>query len=114
MNELNSVLIDGTLTGDPYTEVTPEGPRCHFRIESVYRFKDSKTDVLRERYYHFDIVARDRQAKVCQEHLKTGRGVRVVGRLSEGREYCEIPIGCRLIHSVYIAAEHVTIKPVTE
>ena len=112
MNDLNSVLIDGTLTQDPYITVTPEGPRCHFRIENVYRFKDSKTDMLCESYCHFDIIVRDRQAKVCQEHLKTGRGVRVVGRLAVMRKDYEM--SHRLTYSVYITAEHVEIKPVTE
>lgn len=97
MNNLNSILLEGTLAADPSFFYTAAGePNCNFQV-NTRRYSEAHT---------FDIRAENRLAEVCMERLKAGRGVRVVGTLrTEDRG--ETP-GTH----VYIYAEHVEFKPV--
>jgi single-strand DNA-binding protein len=93
MNNLNSVLIEGTLSADP--EAYQPGFTV-FKLLSHRINEDRSTETLSTR-----ISTTGRLSEVCAEYLKKGRGVRVVGRLVQS----EAP-DCVVIH-----AEHVEFKP---
>jgi single-stranded DNA-binding protein len=95
MNDLNSVLIEGILTGDP----TPNGTEgndaaCRFIVETRRTNRAGLT-----RTYTFAIETKGRLAMNCNEHLRAGRGVRVVGSLAEKNAVA------------VIQAEHVEFRP---
>ena len=98
MNNLNSVLIEGSLAADPELSYTEKGAAvCRFRVESHRTYKEGEEQ--KKEVSHFDISTHVRLAEVCAEYLKKGRGVRVVGRLAQDGE------------KVLIEAEHVEFKP---
>ena len=84
-NMLNSVLIEGNLDGDPLMldEV------CYFFVRHS---SNNRNDIFR-------ILTKDKLAKVCNDYLRCGRGVRVIGKLVRDAD------------EVYISAEHVEFKP---
>ena len=84
MNSLNSVLLEGNLTRDPDLRYTPSGTAVgSFSLASNRSVK--KGDGYEEEVSVFEIEAWSRLAETCNEHLKKGRGVRVVGRLKQDR-----------------------------
>ena len=100
MEFLNSILIDGVLTDDPHLDYTPHGSaRCIFFLKSTRTVKETTQEVMREECGLYQIQTTGRLAEVCADYLKTGRSVRVVGRL------------CSVAELVYIHAEHVEFKP---
>jgi single-strand DNA-binding protein len=107
MNNLNSVLIEGNLTRDPELSYTPKGiPVCRFSI-ATNRFYKQEEEYQKEVSY-FDVTVWLKQAEICAEYLKKGRGVRVVGRLKQDRwQDQEGNNRSRVI----IVAEHVEFKP---
>ena len=79
---------------------------CKFSVACNRAFKQD--DQLQKEVSFFDVSTWMRQAEVCGEYLKKGRGVRVVGRLKQDR--WTDPDGKP--HSrVEIVAEHVEFKP---
>ena len=107
MNNLNSVLIEGNLTKDPELAYTPKGTAvCRFSI-ATNRFYKQEEDYQKEVSY-FDVTVWAKQAEVCSEYLKKGRGVRVVGRLKQDR-WQDAEGNNR--SKVLIVAEHVEFKP---
>ena len=89
MKDLNSVLIEGTLIEDPIVKKFEED-------ESMCRFKIKHE--TRDSIFEFPVCVYGKQAAFCEEHLKTGRKVRIVGRLT------------RVFGTVFISAEHVEIR----
>ncbi len=99
MNNLNSVLLEGFLVSDPELSYTEKGAAvCRFKLENYRTVKVEGQDLVEEVFY-FAVDTHLRLAEVCAEHLKKGRGVRVVGRLKQETE------------KVVIVAEHVEFKP---
>lgn len=109
MNSLNSILLEGNLTRDPVLSETPKGTSvCTFSIGSnrYYKYENEGQNEVS----FFDIEVWARLAEQCSEHLKKGRGVRVVGRLKQDRW----TDGEGKYHSrVKIIGEHVEFRPVT-
>lgn len=101
MNSLNSVLLEGVLTADPALSYEPTSAAlCTFFIASHRDLKDSGEAIIREPLIT-EVRAHSHLAEVCQEYLKAGRGVRVVGRLTmEPASHC-----------LFLTAEHVEFKP---
>ena len=107
MNSLNSVLIEGDVVHGP---VETADNRCVFEILSARDEADAINGGTVHKEFRFEVEARAfRLARSCLETLKTGRGVRVVGRLEsetytalDGMEHTE----------VVIVAEHVEFKPI--
>jgi single-strand DNA-binding protein len=107
MNSLNSILIEGNLTGDPVTKETPRGSLvCTFSI-AVNRYYKQENEMQQETSY-IEVESWARLAEACQKTCGKGRGVRVVGRAkqdrwtdSEGRPQSKIKI----------VAEHIEFKP---
>ncbi len=104
MNNLNSVLLEGTLQGEVESaETKPVGEfTVRFTIKSV-RFFKADNEYKKESHL-FKILTKGKIAKSCAEHLTDGKGVRVVGRLTTERMFNG--------EHVVIIAEHVEFKPV--
>lgn len=94
MSNLNSVLIEGVLINEP-SQPTENYKISDFTILTVRFYKDEDSVVQREENT-FRIETRGRLAEVVSEMLHVGRGVRVVGRIT----------------NMGIAAEHIEFKPV--
>ena len=84
MNDLNNVLLEGRLTRDPELKHTPGGTTvCNFSIATNKSYKQNNE--WKTKVSYFDITTFGKQAEICNEYLKKGRGVRVVGELSQDR-----------------------------
>ena len=95
MNNLNSVLIEGTLTHAPQTIPAKEGTTaCTFAIESNRFYKEGKE--LKKETGFFDIECESKLAEKVLDLAHEGDGVRVVGRLKGNGRF-----------GVVIVAEHV-------
>jgi len=107
MRDLNSIIIEGNLTRDPEYRETPKGtPVCMLSLASNRYYK--LNDETREEVSFFNIETWARVAESCNEYLKKGRGVRVVGRLKQDRWVNQEGQNC---DRVKIVAEHVDFKP---
>ena len=107
MNSLNSILLEGNLTRDPEKRETGKGTSvCVMGIASNRYYKTD--DGSEQEVSYFDVEAWARLADVCSEHLKKGRGIRVVGRLKQDR--WEDKDGSKR-SKVKIVAEHIEFKP---
>jgi single-strand DNA-binding protein len=109
MIDINSVLIEGDITGDPVFWDAPDGKAevCTFSIASSRSYKGDG-GLLEEEVCFFDVEARSKLAEGCYSRGHKGCGVRVVGRLKQERWDGD---DGRLHTKVIIAAEHVEFKP---
>jgi single-strand DNA-binding protein len=107
MNNLNSILIEGTLVKDPQFRSTPKGTSvCTFALESNRYTKQD--DGLEKEVSFFEIETWSKLAEACNEHGKKGRGVRVVGRLKQARWTGN---DGKTQSRISIVAEHVEFRP---
>jgi len=107
MNNLNSILIEGNLVKDPELSYTSKGTAvCKFSVACNRSWKQD--DEFQKEVSYFDVSVWMRQAEVCGEYLKKGRGVRVVGRLKQDRW---TDADGKPHSRVEIVAEHVEFKP---
>ena len=107
MNNLNSVLLEGNLTRDPELSYTTKGTAvCKLGLASNRFFKQDEE--YQKEVSFFDVTVWGRQAEVCSEYLKKGRGVRVVGRLKQERWQDQ---DGNNRSKVTIVAEHVEFRP---
>jgi len=84
MNSLNSVLLEGNLTGDPEKiDMENGGIVTKFQLASS-RFRTVDGTGVEDVIF-FDVEACNRVALLCLKSLAKGRGVRVVGRLAQDR-----------------------------
>ena len=107
MNNLNSILIEGNLTKDPETAVTPKGTQiCRFSVATNRYYK--LNDEQQREVSFFNVESWSTLASTCSTYLKKGRGVRIVGRLKQIRW-----LGGDGKHHdrIVIVAEHVEFKP---
>jgi single-strand DNA-binding protein len=108
MNQLNSILVEGNLVKDPSTKTLSSGNQvCAFTLASNRNYKNSN-QVYEEEVSYFDVEAWSRLGIACAQHLKKGRGVRVVGRLKQDRW---LDSDGKHKTKVKIVAEHVEFKP---
>ncbi|MCY4442464.1 MAG: single-stranded DNA-binding protein [Deltaproteobacteria bacterium] len=107
MNNLNSTLLEGTLSRDPELRYTPAGtPICTLIVSSVrtYKLDGERT----EEVSFIETTTWGKLATVCAEHLTKGRRVRVVGRIKQERwEDAEGESRSKVV----IVAEHVEFQP---
>jgi len=107
MNNLNSLLIEGNLVRDPELSFTTKGTAvCKFTVACNRYFKQDQE--TQKEVSFFDVTTWARLAEACGEYLKKGRGVRVVGRLSQDRW---TDTDGKPHSRVTIVAEHVEFKP---
>src|SRR3712207_4207228 len=78
---LNRVQLIGRLGGDPEMKVTSTGMQVTTFSLATNRQWQSKDGVTQEETDWHTIVAWDRLAQVCAEHLSKGRLVFVEGRI---------------------------------
>jgi len=107
VNNLNSTLLEGTLSRDPELRYTPAGtPICTLIVSSVrtYKLDGERT----EEVSFIETTTWGKLATVCAEHLTKGRRVRVVGRIKQERwEDAEGESRSKVV----IVAEHVEFQP---
>ncbi len=85
MPDLNRVSVAGRLTADPDHLVLPSGQeRTRMRIAQNRRYKGRDGELQTEDNF-FSVIAWNRLAVVCGEHLHKGSPVLVEGRLHQGR-----------------------------
>lgn len=103
MNEINSLILEGVVIGEPHLNETSTTSVLNFTIENTRYYKNRAREDVEEKA-QFKVVVFGR---ICKLPLKDGVGVRIVGRLkqnkwtdSEGASHSE----------VQIVAEHIEIK----
>jgi len=105
MNQLNSVLLEGTLTADPVVidaSISVLG-NCYFPIETKY--VDNKNYVRKMVKSQFTIEAWNNVAILCKERLKKGMKIRAVGRVRAKQETDNEDLP-----EFFIEADHIEIK----
>jgi len=105
MNQLNSVLLEGTLTADPVVTLSsiPAMDNCHFPIETEY--VDNKNYERKMEKQNFTIEVWNNVAGLCREKLKKGMSIRAVGRIRAKNETDNNDLP-----PFFIEAEHIEIK----
>ena len=103
MNDLNSVILEGVVSGKPLLNETSTTSVLNFTIEHTRYYKNKEGEDVTETF-QIKVVA---FGSMCKIPLKDGVGVRIVGRLkqnkwtdSEGASHSE----------VQIVAEHIEIR----
>jgi single-strand DNA-binding protein len=104
MNNLNSVLLEGVLLGNPDCQPDEKGnPVCRLTLVSSRFFRtDGGTE---KETCRIDVETTGKLALLCKKNGREGRGVRVVGRLKQER--AEGKPAARVV----IVAEHVEFRP---
>ena len=107
MNNLNTVLMEGTLIRDPERSNQAEGSStCKLALaNNRYYFKAG--DWVQDASF-FTIYVFGPVAEACLKVLKKGRGIRIVGRLKQLR----YTIAGISREKVAILAEHIEFQPV--
>ena len=102
-NDLNSLILEGVVSGKPLLNETSTTSVLNFTVETAHYYKNRAGEVVEEKS-QFKVVV---YGRMCKLPLKDGSGVRIVGRLkqnkwtdSEGVSHSE----------VQIEAEHIEIK----
>lgn len=105
LSNLNSILLEGILIGNPVLSTTQNGSTvCVFRIKTSEYSTSGDEDAS-----FFEIEVWRALAKSCQKHLFEGRGVRVVGKLKEDRW---LNAEGEQFSKIKVVGEHVEFKPV--
>lgn len=105
MNNLNSVLLEGTCVSKPVVD-TLEGSGkaiCSFEIESVRNEQGCQREVSL-----FEIEAQGRLALTIGQTITEGRGMRIVGRMKQVRLKDDAG---QDKSRILVIAEHVEVKP---
>lgn len=87
MNELNSIIIEGTVMGDPTLNVGKDHrPVGYFRMYSMRKEHEEpiKTEV--------NVTTYGPLATTCNQYLKEGRRIRVVGRIRQASDSNQLQI----------------------
>ena len=104
MNNMNSLILEGMVIGEPrYLEATQ---RLEFAIDSSRIYKNASGEDVVE-HYQFDVVSFGECKDSYLSRLKNSNKVRIVGRLKQDK--WEDSDG--VTHSkVYIVSEHIDIQ----
>lgn len=82
MASLNKVLLMGNLTRDVELKYLPSGQGlANFGIACNRKYKDSKTNEMREEVTFVDIEVWGKLAEICNQYLAKGRQAFIEGRL---------------------------------
>ena len=102
-NDLNSLILEGVISGKPILNETSTTSVLNFTVETTHYYKNRAGEDVEEKS-QFKVVV---FGNMCKMPLKEGSSVRVVGRLkqnkwtdSEGASHSE----------VQIVAEHIEIR----
>lgn len=109
MNPLNSILLEGNIVREVTAHETPKGtPVCQFSIASNRGYRTENGTYDKEVSF-FDVEAWGNLAAISEKNCIKGRGVRVVGRLKQGRWKAE---DGKTHSKITVVAEHIEFKPV--
>ena len=107
MNNLNTVLMEGTLIRDPERSYQVTGSsQCRLSLANN-RYYNGKNDKWVHDASFFTVWVFGPVAESCLTYLKKGRGIRVVGRLKQFR-YTSAGFSRE---KVAILAEHIEFQP---
>lgn len=108
MNQLNSLILEGNATRLPEMRETPHGFKvCRIPLAVNRFYKNSDGQGVKEVSF-FDVEAFGKLAEFSEQNVEVGRGVRIVGRLKQGRwKNAE----GKSMSRVSIIAEHIEFKP---
>ena len=102
MNNINSLILEGVVKGEPHNEEVGASNRMYFTIEVARYYKTRDGNDATE-LSQFKVVAYGRMASLPME---VGKQVRVVGRLRENKW-----VDSGVTHSeVQVVAEHIEIR----
>ncbi len=107
MCQLNSIILEGTVSDDFQTLEVPAGIEGITFPISVERLYKDKTGEQHKEVSVFEIRVYGATAEYAKQKCQVGRGIRVVGRLKQvcykvaGKEYSK----------VVVIAEHIEYKP---
>jgi len=108
MNNLNSILIEGTIVRDLELQKTPKGTSvCNFALASN-RFYKTDAGGFEKEVSFFNVEVWGKLAEALPAKGKKGSGVRVVGRLKQNRW---VGIDGKNKSKISIVAEHVEFRP---
>ena len=108
MNNLNTVLLEGTLTRDPQREdKTAEFSMCKLAVANNRYYVDKKKEWVKDSSY-FYVYVFGPVAEACLRFLTKGRGIRVVGRL---KQHSWKGLDGTWRERIYIIAEHIEFQP---
>ena len=103
MNDLNSLIIEGVVKGEPHHEEVGAFSKMYFTIEVARYYKTLEGNYATE-LSRFKVIV---YGHLSTWSLKDGMGVRLVGRLKENKWTDKDGVA----HSeVQIVAEHIEIK----
>lgn len=105
MNNLNSVLLEGTCVSKPVVKAVADSQKalCSFVIESVRNERGGDKEVS-----VFEIETQGRLAWTLGRTIVEGRGLRIVGRMKQIRWKNEAG---EEQSTIRVIAEHVEMKP---
>lgn len=102
MNDLNSLILEGVVKGEPHNEEVGASNRLYFTVEVARYYKTRDGNDATE-LSQFKVVAYGFMPTLP---LKDGVGVRLVGRLKQNTW-----VDCGVTHSeVQVVAEHIEVK----
>ena len=80
--EVNRVILSGRLTAAPELRYTPSGAAvCSMRLASNRSYRNAQSNEYEQETTFLAVVAWQKLAEVCSEHLDKGSSVLVEGRL---------------------------------
>ena len=101
MNQLNSLILEGTVT----KSAVYENKKALFSISVSRYYKDTNGEGGETKSY-FDVEVNGVLAEKLHDKLKEGRGVRIIGQLRSKTVENQT--------KVYVYAEHIELKPKKE
>ncbi|MCR4675674.1 MAG: single-stranded DNA-binding protein [Sphaerochaetaceae bacterium] len=109
MNDLNTILIEGRLVRDPeFKEIQERGTFVtRFSIATARFYYDKNKNWVQDTSF-FQVEVWGQAAIVCDQILKKGRTVRIVGRIKQTRWKDREE---RNRERICIVAEHIEFKP---
>jgi single-strand DNA-binding protein len=102
MNYLNSILLEGDCASEPKVITAPEGDKCEFKVVYCRKTPDGANETS-----FFDIEAASRLGEMAARTVRTGKGMRIVGRIKEEKVVDEKG---GIQSRVKIVAEHIELK----
>lgn len=103
MNMINSLILEGVVSGEPHLKETSTITVLNFTVEYTRYYKNKARENVIETS-QFSVVA---FGSMCKRPLKNGSEVRIVGRLKQNKWTDKDGV----LHSeVQIMAEHIEIK----
>ena len=102
MNNINSLILEGVVKGEPHNEEVGASNRMYFTVEVARYYKTRDGNEATE-LSQFKVVA---YGRMCDTPLKDGMGVRLVGRLKQNTW-----VDGGVPHSeVQVVAEHIEMR----